>query len=63
MHRNYHILSIKIYHMKCKKGGQQGGAGRGAWSSRERSKERQKTCEESLMGRTGQKKSGPNRKN
>jgi hypothetical protein len=54
---------MKIYYMKCKKGEQQGGAGRGAWSSRERSKERQKTCEESLMGRTGQKKSGPNRKN
>jgi hypothetical protein len=46
---------MKIYHMKYKKGEQQGGAGRGARSSRERSKERQKTCEESLMGRTGQK--------
>jgi hypothetical protein len=49
--------------MKCEKGEQQGGAGRGAQSSRERSKERQKTYEESLMGRTRQKKSGPNRKN
>jgi hypothetical protein len=33
---------MKIYHMKYKKGEQQGGAGRGARSSRERSKERQK---------------------
>jgi hypothetical protein len=38
---------MKIYHMKYKKGEQQGGAGS---SSRERSKERQKTYEESLMG-------------
>jgi hypothetical protein len=37
---------MKIYHMKYKKGEQQGGAG----SSRERSKERQKTYEESLTG-------------
>jgi hypothetical protein len=31
---------MKIYYIKCKKGEQQGGAGRGAWSSRERSRER-----------------------
>jgi hypothetical protein len=35
--------------MKCKKEEQQGGAGRGARRGK-------KTCEESLMGRTGQKK-------
>jgi hypothetical protein len=37
---------MKIYHMKCKKREQQGGAR----SGRERSKERQKTYEESLIG-------------
>jgi hypothetical protein len=41
---------MKIYHMKCKKREQQGGAGRGARSGRERSKEKQKTYEESLIG-------------
>jgi hypothetical protein len=38
--------------MKCKKEEQQGGAGRGARRGK-------KTCEESLMGRTGQKKIWP----
>jgi hypothetical protein len=28
IHTNYHILYMKIYHMKCKKGEQQGGARR-----------------------------------
>jgi hypothetical protein len=42
IYTNYHILYRKIYHIKCKKEEQQGEAGRGAQSSRERSKERQK---------------------